>query len=254
MRITTLLVVVVLLTTACGGSAAEIAASSPPPVRTPPLPSQFFDPSSSNTAIFSLDYQTLQLKTVYVSNQAPCSRTSGPLSDEELKRRTSGLFWATGNGWHRQIQQDANGQSHDEVAFTVTHINELAVLEIIPGDVGGFAVVDRCSGVVLYAGSIIYAGGGTQLYPAVPVPQEAIQRTADQGHPPQSLQVRSGPGAPEDTKGGQRAWESIRDVTLVEEIASTPYEVLVYLYPRTVGVFAAYNADWVIFVRRGPRQ
>lgn len=126
------------------------------------------------------------------------------------------------------------------------------MLEIVPGDFGGVAISDPCSGLVLYAGSIVWAGGGEQLYPAAPIRSDALKRVSQQISPPRRVDVVIGPYADGDEEGGIAAWNSVKDLNLVQEIASAPYSVLVYLYPRTVGMFNPANADWVILLYRGP--
>jgi len=61
-----------------------------------------------------------------------------------------------------------------------------------------------------------------------------------------------GPAADADEERGIAAWDSIKDLNLIQELASAPYTVLVYLYPRTMGMLDPAQADWVIFIHRGP--
>ncbi len=206
----------------------------------------------TNIGIIVLDFQTLQLKRAYFNVQTPCSEVRPPVDDAELKSRAGGLFNAVGKYWSRRIVKDENGV-REELDFEVSYKGDLAVLEMEPGDFGGFAVSHRCSGLVLYAGSIVWSGTGRQLYPAISIPPNALKRAPSRRAPtPERIDVVSVPYANEDE--GIAAWKSIQDLNFVQDMAHGPYSVLVYLYPRSVGVFAPSNADWVIFVHRSPAK
>lgn len=217
-------------------------------------PTWFLPDHLSNIAIILVDFQTLQFEVAYFTSQVPCGRNRPPVSDEELKFRAGGIFNAAGTYWTRRVIEEANGK-REELAFEVSRIGDFVVLEIPPGDFGGVAVSHPCSGLILYAGSIVWSGSGEQLYPAVAIDPGALEHTSRQVSTPQRIDVRIGPGvhlgAGEAKESGMAAWNSVKGLNLVQELASRPYSVLVYLYPRTVGMFDPARADWVIFVHRG---
>lgn len=237
---------------ACNGSAATQSTLPTATVRVSREPEWFFPDHVSNIAIFVVDYQTLELETAYTMWQTQCSELRPPVSDEELKQRASGLFNALGDSWGCRIDE-TTGECTD-LGFEVSHTGDFAILELDPSDFGGFAVLHPCSGLVVYAGSIIWAGTGAQFFPAVPTYFDISERATEKASPPRALDVVIGPGGTPDESGeknGMAAWNSIKDRRLVYELASRPYSVLVYLYPRGVGVFQPEYADWVIFVHQG---
>lgn len=214
----------------------------------------FIDPYLSNIAIIVLDYQTLQFKAAYFTRQEPCRSQRQPVSDEELKRRAGGIFDAVGKYWTHRVITD-QGTTREELAFQTRFAGDLAILEIEPTDFGGFAVSHHCSGAVIFAGSIIWTGTGEQFYPANPIASDALIRHRAPITSPQRIDITNGPAAPPaDEKSGLAAWHAVQDLKLVQELAASPYDVLVYLYPKTVGMFDPNSAEWVIFVQRHPTR
>ena len=233
--------------------------TNPKPLETPTEPaitqSWFIDPYLANIGILVLDYQSLELKTAHFTKQEPCSSRRQPVSEEELISRAAGIFNAVGKSWSQRVIPNANGQEREELDIHIRFAGDLALLEIPPGDFGGFAVSHRCSGLVLYAGSILWAGLGEQLYPANPIIFESLSRKPTTILPPQEIDVLIGPQVSliED-QSGIEAWHSIQDLNLVKSLTMSPYDVFVYLYPRTVGDFDPDKAVWVIFVNQYPTQ
>lgn len=190
----------------------------------------------SNIAIITLDYQTLALKDVYVTNQTPCSSKTQAVSDEELTARASDLFRATQEYWEGQ--------------FNVSYAGDLAVLYDAPGDLGGVAVFHRCTGLALYARSLVWpGGGGEQLYPAQPIDSKSLQHTRSQVSPPQKVDVMIGSEADSDREKGLSAWNAMADLNVVKELASSPYSVLVYSVRGDPN-----RSEWIIFVHRSPEE
>lgn len=228
--------------------------ASPPTetvVGTPIKIGGFFHPSASNVAIVALDFQTLQLKRAFVSYHPSCDDYP-PVSDDELRWRAGGIFDAAGEYWSGQVKEEDLGRS-EVLGFQVSHVGDFAVLHISPVDFGALAVSHPCSGRVLFAGSIVWSGRGEQLYPPLPIEPDALQRTPGQASPPQRIDVL-GQDVDADEEAGMAAWDSIRDLNLVKDLAFGSYSVLVYLYPRTVGTFFPENADWLVFVHHGPTE
>ena len=225
------------------------------PVNSIPTPGWFINPSQSNIGIFVLDYQTLAFRAAYFTKQEPCGSNRQPVSEEELQERAGGLFNAVGKNWSRRVITDDKGNEQSELAFKTTLAGDLAVLDLPPGDFGGFAVLHRCSGLVIYAGSILYMGKGEQLFPANPINPDVLTHKKTSINSPQRVDVIFGPYVGHiEKESGLSAWNSIQDLNFVQDLAVSPYDVLVYLYPRTVGVFNPDDAEWVIFVQRKPTE
>ena len=130
--------------------------------------------------------------------------------------------------------------------------SDFAVL-IFPPDLGGVLISSLCDGTVLYAGSIIWAGHGGQSYPDPDTALNAfsIRHTSTQASPPQSIDVVS---MESDAEGelreeGLAAWNSVSDLNLVQELSSSPYNVLIYFYsPSLVVEMDETELEWIIFV------
>lgn len=221
--------------------ACAIPAASPPPgtspaVTTAPSTPVFVVPGQTTIAVVILDYQTLQLKNVYLNQFMPCSKKRAPISDEELTAHACTLLSAAKPKLSCQYQ--------------ISHVGDFAVLIAEPLDFGASAVFDACSGLAFHAGTITWMGTGRQFYPTEPLNSAIIQETQRSVRRPTRVDVVIGPYAPPNRAGGIKAWESIRNLNIVQELATRRYSVLVYLYPRSVGLFSPGAADWVIFVRR----
>ena len=207
------------------------------------------DPHFANVGMVVLDFQTFQFQRLYARKQTACDELHAPLSDDILLKKASGFFDAVGAYWTYQVVTDEHGRPQKVMGFEIKHVHDLAVLEIEPGDFGGFAIMHRCSGLLNFAGSIVWSGAGEQLFPATPLPAEKIGQGKRLSSHPESLDVLIGPGVQGvDETSGVHAWESVQDVTLVKQVAQHPYRVLVYLYPRSVGMFSPENALWVVVV------
>lgn len=208
--------------------------------------------AADNIGILVLDYQTYDLQRAYLSYAAPCTPANSggrtpPLDDDTLLQLASGFFEVTGAGWPR-ILDESSGEWRLEMSLT--RVGDLAVIEIPPLDFGGFAIFHGCAGRLLYAADIVWSGVGEQLYPAIPLPSSALQHTGRSPASPRTFNVVFGPGAEHgDHDGkGEKAWTSVRDLNLIQELAVAPYDVLVYLYPPSVGAFQPEVAHWVVFI------
>ena len=242
--------ILLLIATSCTGAAGPF----PPQTGMSTVqtePPWFFNPYLSNTGILVVDYQTQRLEAAYLERQDVCSVQHPPVSEEELLARAGGLFDAVGKWWPRRVVQGSSGPE-ERLDFDITYVDHLAVLEMEPGDFGGVAVSDRCTGLVLFAGEIVWAGRGRQLYPAEGFGLSVLQHVSGQAPAPEQFDVMIGPYAYADPQSADLAWASVSDLNFVQQFATAPYTVLAYLYPRTVGVFNPKFADWIIFLRREP--
>ena len=251
MRLILALAVALILVVACGDSVREESAT-PTPTPLAPALAEFYnrsDPYGLATAIITLDFQTLGLKAAYLVQRGVCDTGSGA-SDEQLRRTFGAVFSAGGYDWASRLLEGDTSQGN-LWGFDISRVGDFVVLLMEPSDFGGVAVSHPCTGEVLFAGSIVWSGRGQQLYPADPIPPYALQRASGQAASPQRIDVA---GYSVDEEAGMAAWNSVLDLNLVEELASAPYSVLVYLYPRTVGIFDPVTADWVILLQRDPTQ
>ncbi len=207
------------------------------------------DPYFANVAMVVLDYQSLEIQRLHARQQTPCDDLNAPLPDDILLKKASGFFDAVGAYWTYRIVTDEHGQPQKVMGFEIKHVHDLAVLEMEPGDFGGFALMHRCSGLLNFAGSIVWSGTGEQLFPAVPLKPKQGYLNEEQIMAPESLDVLIGPGAHQvDPTQGKRAWELTQRLDVVQQISRYPHRVLVYLYPRAVGMFAPERASWVVVV------
>ena len=234
---------ILFLTLACGRL-------RPAPHAASPGSSWDIDPQLDNLAILVLDYQSLQLQAVYFTRQESCSSSRQPVSDEELLANASEIFNAAGDNWSRRMVTDDYGNQRTELVFKTYPAGDLTVLEMEAGDFGGFAVLHRCSGMVLYAGSTVWDGTGEQLYAPDPINLAELAPTEKSPAQPEAVRTLTGTYVnAKEAERGQAIWSSVQDLNIVQDLAKSRYDVLVYLYPRSVGMFNPGNASWVIFVQ-----
>ncbi len=235
------------LTTSCDQAISLLTRNSGSAL-TESAPIWYIDPALSNIGIIVLDYRTLHINAVFIVKQDPCSASLPGASDDELRASASGIFNAVGRHWSRGTVTPENRGHPDLLGFETKLVRDLAILELPPENVGGVAVLHRCSGLVIFAGSIIRGGRGDLFYPSNPIISSAFVRNKSTINPPLNIDVVTDPaisfGAEED---GLKAWAAIQDLNIVQELAAAPYDVFIYLYPRSVGEFKPENALWVIF-------
>jgi len=209
-------------------------------------PAWHIDPDAyfSQVAIIVLDYQTLELKRAYLSQHGHCDRSSVSPGDHELQQRAGALFYATQFDWRESLA----------IPDTFQRIGDFVVQELEPTDFGGVAISHPCSGLVIYGATIVWSGMGQQIYPAMALPAHALRTVNEKIAVPRRSDVLIGPYADDALKNSKMAWATAQNLNLVQEMATSPYSVLLYLYPPTVGMFDVSKAEWVIFVHRGEEQ
>jgi hypothetical protein len=121
-------------------------------------------------------------------------------------------------------------------------------------DFGGVAVSHPCSGAVIYAATIVWAGLGHQIYPTGALSAGDLKNSAGAIIEPRSFDLLVGPGAEDKMRNGLAAWGEVKKLNLARDLATAPYSVLLYLYGPRVGFFDATQAEWLVFVHRGDRQ
>lgn len=230
----------------CSVNAPTSQPSSPtrenegPPVAWRIDPDSYFD----YVALFVLDYQTLKLKRAYLTQQGRCANVNPGASDTELRSRAGAIFYATEFDW----------RSRFATAQGFRRIGDFVVQELSPLDFGGVAVSHPCSGAVIYAATIVWAGLGHQIYPTGALSAGDLKNIAGGIAEPTSFDVLVGPYGEDKLRNAVSAWEEAKKLNLTHDMATAPYSVLLYLYPPRVGIFDATPAEWLVFVHRGERQ
>ena len=222
----------------------EAAKSYPPrtptPSRTPTptpvyVPKWEIAPGVSSFAMIVLDYQTLEFKAAYFEVFEACEPYENLKSDEFLVSQAENVLQRTGQRPGLQ------------------HVGDFALFEIEPTDFGGAVVLDPCTGQVLFAGGIVYAGRGEQIYPVHPIVPDAFLYQTGQIRQPQRMDVITSP-ASTSAEGFDAAWNSAQSLNLVHDFASSAYTVFVYLYGPAVYTFWPSEAEWLIFLHAVPSQ
>jgi hypothetical protein len=191
--------------------------------------------SGSNFALIVLDYETLKYKAAYFEIFKPCELYENLKSDQDLIAQAENVLMRTGP------------------RPSLQHVGDFALFEIYPGDIGGAAILDPCTGQVLFVGSIAWLGGGGQIYPVHPIEPDAFENENGPIMQPQRIDAISSPEST-NVEGFETAWNSVQSFNLVHDFASYQYSVFVYLYAPSVGAFYPPDAEWLIFLHRGPSQ
>lgn len=192
------------------------------------------DPKGSNFALLVLDYETLNFKEAYFFVYDPCSVIRPYKSDDYLIAQGTKIF--------KKIYAEP----------TLQHIGDFALYEMYPGDIGGAVVLDPCTGEAIFGGSI-GMGAGEHIYPIHPIEPKAFKTETGQIRQPIRIDVLTSP-ASTNVEGFEAAWNSAQSLNLVHDFASFQYSVFIYLYAPFVHEFYPPDAEWLIFLHRGPSQ
>lgn len=241
-----LLILVLGVGSGCSVNAPTSQPSSPTRENEGPPVAWRIDPDSysDHVALFVLDYQTLKLKRAYLTQQGRCGNVNPGASDTELRSRAGAIFYATEFDWRSRF---ATSQGF-------RRIGDFVVQELSPVDFGGVAVSHPCSGAVIYAATIVWAGLGHQIYPTGALSAGDLKIIASAIVEPRSFDVLVGAGAEDKIRNELAAWGEVKKLNLARDLATAPYSVLLYLYGPRVGFFDATQAEWLVFVHRGDRQ
>jgi hypothetical protein len=186
------------------------------------------------TAVVRLDYTSLKI----LGHAFVCGQYTP--TDEAAARKTASadaVFpYSSGAGAGNLLSGPA---PKDEWVFSTS-----------PSDFGGGAAVSARSGLTVFAGSIVWAGTGSIMLPSA-------WSTSDLGSrctPPDSLPVRGF-----DLIGGQAPAQTNQAAAVVLATAlpsaftswGSLFDVVVLLYPRSVGDFDPRTAEYVVLLNAG---
>ncbi|MEO7328241.1 MAG: hypothetical protein ABI193_06670, partial [Minicystis sp.] len=187
------------------------------------------------TTTVRLDYQSKKL----LGHHFVCGAYASPTEAQaRLTAQTDTGFGASG-------EQLAGPSPQDAFVFYES-----------PGDFGGAAAVARSTGLATFGGSIVWSGTGQITYPLDWLPPSAL----GPGCGPKSM-IPPPPARGFNLQGGtplpdaevQAAIDVVWSTALPYGLAKVGYlfDVVVLLYPRTVGVFDPTNAEWIVLVDSG---
>ncbi|MCF7921135.1 MAG: T9SS type A sorting domain-containing protein [Candidatus Marinimicrobia bacterium] len=130
-------------------------------------------------------------------------------------------------------------------------------LEVQPaGDFGYTIMTYPCTGDTVFYGSYIWMGQGEIFQPRRFLAADSFGVREDSLPPPQTIQYWRQDGlAVLDTieiQAADSAWNSIKNLDVVHQFARYPYQVVIYRYPPTLGVFDPAVAKWIVFLYRNP--
>ena len=178
-----------------------------------------------------LDYQTLQVQQVWESDAPRCAPFLGA-SESQLTDAAEGLL-------------DTHYSS-----VSVDHLGQVSLLTLGNGDFYGLAMLASCDAQPIYAGTIIWAGRGSQVYPSASEVGDGLDlRTTGIGRPAGFVSLAD-PWV-RLTVESPKADEIWAVASRVEALATTwsgGVKVLVSLYPESVGPQAEATTHYIVFV------
>jgi WD40 repeat protein len=200
-------------------------------------------------AVIALDYQTLQPRAAYFSRQPACRDPDDALSDLQLEQIASDF-----------LSDRIEALSHltvagEQIPTSLVRSGELAVLEFEPGGLRATAIMNACSGEVLFAEAAGPDRPGKQIYPEDTYPQRVLASPVPSPYlrvslqAPTQIEVLHGfdtAGYGKKDEEGLAAWEVVRNSEQVLDLARWPYNVLVYLNPGTTSEFNPDEAEWIV--------
>lgn len=220
--------------------------------KNPELPkdaSWSFSGNKSELTILILDYKTLKLKTIY--NQInPCRDDNVLLSDDSLKKKAISFVESIWPYWPRNQRINAiEYRNLIERKMDVENYENFVFFRIRPADFGGVFIYHACSGLLLFAGSIVHNGTGKQFYPADPLSLNYIYTRSDSSKKPTHTKVIVDNKLVNEQEG-LFAFESVRQLNIVHDFAEYSYKAIIYLYAKRIGLFDPTYAEWVIVLYR----
>jgi hypothetical protein len=163
-----------------------------------------------------------------------------------------GGFASIDEGKARIVAQADAGFGQNGDALAGANPSDVFVFRQPPGDFGGVGVVSAHTGLSVFGGSIIWAGSGEITWPKTP-----WGGPNGMGGPDCALSMwpkwrgfdLAGENVYTDAlaqQALQTAWNTAVPAGLAKKQSIT--EAVVLLYPRSVGVFNPFTAEWIVLI------
>ena len=178
-----------------------------------------------------LDYRTLQVQQVWERDVPRCAPFLGA-SESQLADAAEGLL----------------ATYYSSASFD--HLGQVSLLTLGNGDFFGLAMLASCDAQPIYAGTIVWAGRGSQVYPSVSDASDSLDlRVAGIGQPAGYISLadpwmRLSVESPK----ADEVWAVASRVEALATTRSGDVRVLVSLYPESVGPNAEATTHYIVFV------
>lgn len=177
-----------------------------------------------------------------------------------LSRRILGWQLLCG-GYARITEEEARARAQADTgygdsgqALSAPDPDDAFVFYEPPGDFGGVGVVSARTGLSTFGGSIIWLGTGEITYPDEWRPVEELGAGCQPL--PREIPIKAyslAEGGPLEDAEVEPALDLVWDTALPEGLATWGYlfNVVVLLYPRSVGAFDPTTAEWIVILGAG---
>ena len=200
----------------------------------------------ASIGVFIVDYETYKPKRYY-HNLYSCRENLGLLAPDSLEKKLVTYLMSIWPYWPRNQRL---GSSQLQLQFK----NKLSfqdfdrfILFNLQANFGGRFLYDKCSGLLVFAGSVIHNGKGRQFFPAESLPIDNLKKLETIRKHPISIKVI---GLFGDTtfEDGIKAYKESENYNFIQAWADYDFNVLVLLYPKTIGFFDPNNAEWIFII------
>ncbi len=131
------------------------------------------------------------------------------------------------------------------------------ILYLSPGDFGWIQFNYTETGDTVFYGTIVWMGLGEIYFPDTFFPADSFFVDTSYAADPDSIYYWSSWGGAtieEDVflQSAATAYENIRQLSIVHELAEYPYQIVAFMYTPTVGMTDLTVAKWIFFLFRNP--
>lgn len=149
-------------------------------------------------------------------------------------------------GGHFSIHPACADCDKEDLPFAITYNS--------PGDFGDILIRYSATQDTLFFAEIIWMGLGSIHVPNMFVPADSLKQTQADILDPISTEYFEFSLAMPDSilrPKADSAWQSIKQLQIVNQFSDHAYRMGIYLYPPSVGVFNPQYAQWIIFLYQG---
>jgi len=199
--------------------------------------------------ILILDFNSFKPKRIY-SNLYECRNDLKILSDDSLKEKAITFIESIWPYWPRNNKIDAISYRNTiNQKLKIDDYDKFVLFDLSPSDFGGFFLYHRCSGLLVFAGSIVWNGTGKQFFPGEEIDLNYLEINSDEIENPKTIQVVS-PEVAVSTEDGIEAFNYAKKYNFVKDYSNRNYHVLIIAYAKRVGFFDPNYAEWIIILYR----
>lgn len=198
--------------------------------------------------------QAIAAETGIVGSCTAAIRLAYPTREILAWQLVCGKYKATSETEARARAEEDTGYGNGKLLSAAEPVDEF-VFYTSPGDFGGASAVSARTGLTVFGGSIIWSGTGAINFPtAWRDPESLGKECAPYEGKLQITAYNLVEGGGEVPPGELALVEDVvRRTAIFDGLATSGYvfDVVVLLYPRTVGVFDPATAEWIVLVNGG---